>query len=176
MLTLILRAIKKKGTINSHCALGPFLLVMSLTQDLKAIITLLIQIFVIFPYSALTIPRPSPRTATKPTRDTSDSEDSSVTMVSDRVHELCTSKQSVSALLAQDPTIAPGDAWKTLYGNLPSEAGSAGTEREDSTPDDLKRVAECGNWGPTQPSELFLKASKRASEHNGRILRRGHTG
>lgn len=82
-------------------------------------------------------------------------------MISDKVYKLCKSKESVSALLAKDPTMAPGEAWKKLFGGH-----SAGEKESKSTaiahhhkitPEDLKRALECGNWGPTQPSELFLR-------------------
>lgn len=82
-------------------------------------------------------------------------------MISEKVYKLCTSPESVSALLAQDPTMAPGDAWKKLYGH--HEAGdkesskTATAHRKEHTPEDLQRALACGNWGPTQPSELFLK-------------------
>lgn len=82
-------------------------------------------------------------------------------MISDKVYKLCTSKQSVSSLLAEDPTIAPGDAWKRLYGS--GEAGkkesksTAREHRDKHTPEDLVRAKACGNWGPTEPSELFLR-------------------
>lgn len=84
-------------------------------------------------------------------------------MISDKVYKLCTSKESVSALLAQDPTMAPGDAWKTLYGgHATGEKESKSTaiaHRDNHTPEDLQRALECGNWGPTKPSELFLRVS-----------------
>jgi hypothetical protein len=84
-------------------------------------------------------------------------------MISDKVYKLCTSSESVSALLAQDPTLAPGDAWKQLYGgHLAGQKESESTarvHRDTITQDDLKRALECGNWGPTQPSELFLRVS-----------------
>lgn len=84
-------------------------------------------------------------------------------MVSDGLHKLCTGKESVSALLAEDPNLAPGDAWKKLYGSYLSTSRNAVGSKRDSkeehmfSVEDLKRVAECGNWGPSQPSELFLK-------------------
>jgi len=59
--------------------------------------------------------------------------------------------------------MAPGDAWKKLYGHhLPGEHSSKSTaeaHRDEITPEDLKRAKECGNWGPTEPSELFLRVS-----------------
>ncbi|PBP25599.1 hypothetical protein BUE80_DR003453 [Diplocarpon rosae] len=82
-------------------------------------------------------------------------------MISDKVYKLCTSKESVSALLAQDPTLAPGEAWNQLFGeNATRERESISTGkayRDNHTPEDLQRARECGNWGPTEPSELFLR-------------------
>jgi len=84
-------------------------------------------------------------------------------MISDKVYKLCTSKESVSALLAKDPTLAPGEAWKKLYGGYAAgehESKSTAREhRDEITLEDLQRAFECGNWGPTKPSELFLRVS-----------------
>lgn len=80
--------------------------------------------------------------------------------ISDQVIRLCTSGESVSSLLAEDPTLAPGDAWKKLYGEHALNAAAKGAhnnEAESSDQDELERAARCGNWGPMQPSDLFLK-------------------
>ncbi|KAJ7168186.1 hypothetical protein C8R43DRAFT_917003 [Mycena crocata] len=82
-------------------------------------------------------------------------------MISLKVHELCTGTETVSSLVAQDPELAPGDAWKKLYGGHTAggdeTVAKARENRDTSTPADLKRARECGKWGPTEPSELFLK-------------------
>lgn len=84
-------------------------------------------------------------------------------MVSDGLHKLCTNKESVSALLAENPTLAPVDAWQQLYDSyVPTSKSAAGSGRDSEeehsiSAEELQRVAECGNWGPSQPSELFLK-------------------
>lgn len=84
-------------------------------------------------------------------------------MISDKVYQLCTSTESVSALLAQDPTLTPGEAWEKLYGHHAAaekeSISTAKTHRDHYTPNDLIRARECGNWGPTQPSDLFLRVS-----------------
>lgn len=81
-------------------------------------------------------------------------------MISDKVYKLCTSQETVSSLLTKDPTMAPGDAWKQLYGGDAAGEKESKDEarriRDTTTPEDLQRALECGNWGPTQPSELFL--------------------
>ena len=135
---------------------------MTWTEDISVIIHLLIQIFIIFPYSAITIPQqrqlPQPR---KPITATLEPRREATAMISDKVYKLCTSKESVSAHLAADPTLAPGDAWKKLYGGHAAgekeSKATAKAQRDDITPEDLKRALECGKWGPTQPSELFLR-------------------
>lgn len=82
-------------------------------------------------------------------------------MISEKVYKLCTGTETASSLLAKDPTLAPGDAWKQLYeGHNAGEKESQSTaeaHRDKITPEDLQRALECGNWGPTQPSELFLR-------------------
>jgi hypothetical protein len=88
-------------------------------------------------------------------------------LVSDAIVDLCTSPHSVSSLLAEDPNLTPKEAWERLYGAWkPSKAtkddnGNASVAAHVSlgglSKEDLERVAKCGNWGPTQPSELFLK-------------------
>jgi hypothetical protein len=140
---------------------------MTLYQNLEAIISLFIQVFVIFPYSALTIQRQRDLLALKnqsidQTADAQSKNESRV-MISDKVYKLCTSNETVSSILAKDPTIAPGDAWKQLYGahaaGEKESKATARSHRDTHTPEDLQRALECGNWGPTQPSELFLKVS-----------------
>ena len=141
---------------------------MTFYQTLEAIVTLFIQLFVIFPYSALTIRRqreliPKNKQSIEDTAhsEKKDSERTPGAMISDKVHKLCTSQETVSSLLAKDPTMAPGDAWKQLYGGHAAgekeSKNEARRHRDTITPEDLQRALECGNWGPTQPSELFLK-------------------
>lgn len=82
--------------------------------------------------------------------------------VSDSTYGLCTSSESVSTVLARDPTIAPGDAWRKLYSHHhqrePTEEKPINGTANAFTPAEiLDRAAKCGNWGPTQPSRLFLQ-------------------
>ena len=79
-------------------------------------------------------------------------------MISNKVYELCRSPESVSSELARNPTEAPEKIAKQLY----SSSGDFSTGKGFETPaeysaEGLKRTLECGNWGPKQPSELFLK-------------------
>lgn len=141
---------------------------MALYQHLEAVVSLFIQVFIIFPYSALTIQRqrelisPGRRSIEETASiERDNSKKTSGNMISDKVYKLCTSEETVSSLLAKDPTMAPGDAWKQLYGGHAAggteSKTTARTHRDTPTDEDLQRALECGNWGSTQPSELFLK-------------------
>lgn len=134
---------------------------MSLLRNIKVLIYLIIQTFIVFPYSALTIPRQRKLLKDHKSRDSPSVRRNPTAMISDKVYKLCTSKESISTLLAADPTLPPGEAWKKLYGGHaagPKESKTTSTERRDeATPADLQRAFECGNWGPTKPSELFLR-------------------
>jgi hypothetical protein len=141
---------------------------MPFIQAIEAILNIFFQLCVIFPYSALTIRRKSHLSPLKLTAGTETapqrkpaSADGNATMISDKVYKLCTSPESVSSLLAKDPTLAPGEAWKNLHGHHAAgekeSKSTARAHRDEITPEDLKRAAECGKWGPTQPSELFLR-------------------
>lgn len=81
--------------------------------------------------------------------------------ISDELYALCTSGESVSSILAKDPAAKPGDAWKKLYGHDAHKLGKrtylSGVSKSASDEEILRRTAECGKWGPTQPSELFLR-------------------
>jgi hypothetical protein len=141
---------------------------MTFIQTIEAILNILFQLCVIFPYSALTIRRnsrlPPLRLITSPEAAPQHnllSAKSNAAMISEKVFKLCTSTESVSSLLAKDPALAPGEAWKKLYGHHAAgekESKSvARAHRDEVTPEDLKRAVGCGKWGPTQPSELFLR-------------------
>jgi len=82
---------------------------------------------------------------------------------SDQVYKLCTSDESVSSVLAADPKLAPGDAWKKLYGHhagRPKSAHAADDAGKGAVSQEaLDRAAKCGKWGPTQPSDLFLRVT-----------------
>ena len=69
----------------------------------------------------------------------------------------------MSGLLAKDPTLAPQDAWKQLYRESPigeeESVSTAKANRDGITPEELQRARDCGKWGPTEPSDLFLRVS-----------------
>ncbi|GAB7352846.1 hypothetical protein MBLNU459_g3455t1 [Dothideomycetes sp. NU459] len=79
--------------------------------------------------------------------------------ISDKLYNFCRNPESVSSLLAQNPSLTPGDAAKKLY-HPDSVSVSEGTpphERVPASAEELQRAYDCGNWGPTKPSELFLR-------------------
>lgn len=80
-------------------------------------------------------------------------------MVSQNVYQLCQSAETVSSVLAKNPTDAPGDIAKRLYGHLKRDLHHAPkTPRSTPTPQDVELARQSGRWGPTQPGTLFLQA------------------
>ncbi|KAI9758879.1 MAG: hypothetical protein M4579_002763 [Chaenotheca gracillima] len=80
-------------------------------------------------------------------------------MISDYVYELCHAQETVSSALAKDPTRSPASAVEEFFGNIktPSIVESAHHQKGPATPEDLQRAFECGRFGPTRPSDLFLR-------------------
>jgi hypothetical protein len=132
---------------------------MTVNEYLSRLVDLTYQVFFEFPISSLTVPRATARLTSGEMKDTYDD----LKPISEQLYELCTSTESVSAVLARDPTLTPEQAWKKLYGKyegkhaakklLHGEAPSLTAEQV------LAQTAECGKWGPTRPSELFLRVS-----------------
>lgn len=81
------------------------------------------------------------------------------TMISDAVYELCSRPESVSSELAKNPTEAPYKIAKQLYGSVAQDTPAKAAENPgEYTQLDLDRAYDCGQWGPSRPSNLFLKA------------------
>jgi hypothetical protein len=78
---------------------------------------------------------------------------------SDRVFNWCTSDSSVSAELAKNPNLSPQEASKSLFGSegISISEKKPPVERVPATAEDLERAYQCGKFGPTRPSELFLR-------------------
>ena len=79
--------------------------------------------------------------------------------ISDKLYKQCTSRDSISSLLAQDDKLSPAEAAKRLYhpDSVSLNEGKPPKHREPASAEDLQRAFECGHWGPTRPSELFLR-------------------
>lgn len=62
--------------------------------------------------------------------------------------------------------MSPLDAWRTLYARTPStkEHMAVSEELIDNNVEsyDLKKARRCGMWGPTEPSDLFLRVNDSA--------------
>ena len=79
--------------------------------------------------------------------------------ISDKIYNLCRSAASISSEYAQNPTTAPGKLGSKLYGNAANTftPPKPPSERVPASPEQLQRAYECGNFGPTRPSDLFLR-------------------
>ena len=83
-------------------------------------------------------------------------------MISDTLFQLCTLDESISSILAADPSLSPHEAWKKLYGHVKTQYVDAeryriGDHDDDETKLALERAEKCGRWGDERPTELFLK-------------------
>jgi hypothetical protein len=91
--------------------------------------------------------------------------------LSDKVMKWCTETPSVTQVIEKDLQKSPGEVAKGLFGheavsigdsNTSASAGSQGPstapilEPPRPTDDELEKARRCGNWGNTEPSELFL--------------------
>ena len=79
-------------------------------------------------------------------------------MIPPKIYELCRSDKSVTSEIAKNPSEVPANAAKRLFGHdiLEDVAGERMKESKDET-NALQHAFECGNWGPTRPSDLFLQ-------------------
>lgn len=74
-------------------------------------------------------------------------------MFSDFVYDLCHGTETVSSVLANDTSSTPGEVAQRLFSKKELPRSSS----EEHGGYDLERAYECGKWGDTRPSELFLK-------------------
>ena len=85
-------------------------------------------------------------------------------MIHDKVYELCRSEKTVSGELAKNPTEAPGDIAKRLYGDQREKILTHDHFKDYSIgEEDLEKAEACGKWGPTKPSKLFLQVRSSSS-------------
>ena len=80
-------------------------------------------------------------------------------MLSERVVKLCQDTATVSSEYAKNPSEAPTDIAKRLYGHCKpaSKHDFPGIDRSPFSTADLEQALQCGRWGPTRPSDFFLK-------------------
>lgn len=126
------------------------------------------QFFIIFPYNALTTARqralPDPLGRMRRPERTDEErrwEEERDRDVGEALVEMCRSGESVSSLMAKEPGLTPGDAWKRLYGGGKLGRKSVRSASDAVPSSGTANAAACGKWGPTMPGELFLEASRR---------------
>ena len=79
-------------------------------------------------------------------------------MIPPKVVELCRNGKSVSDELAKNPSEAPGKAAKRIFGvHLEEEITGERLKEPTEASDDLGQAFQCGKWGETRPSDLFLR-------------------
>lgn len=81
-------------------------------------------------------------------------------MLPQKVYTLCTSGQSISSEIATNPEKSIGDVGDKLYGshNLKFIDSPGPKKRNPASKEELERARQCGRFGDTDPSELFLRA------------------
>ncbi|KAK4188266.1 minor cardiolipin synthase ClsB [Podospora australis] len=79
--------------------------------------------------------------------------------LTDEFFELFRSTQSVSSLLAENPSLTAQGAWKRLYGDkvLKEKTSSRSEDEESMGLYGLYKATTLGNFGPRVPSGLFLR-------------------
>jgi phosphatidylserine/phosphatidylglycerophosphate/cardiolipin synthase-like enzyme len=81
------------------------------------------------------------------------------TQITDNTLRFCREPTSVSSEYAKDPTKTPGHHADQLYGKDQPAVTEHRTPhlRKSPTKEDISRARQCGNWGDSEPSELFLQ-------------------
>jgi phosphatidylserine/phosphatidylglycerophosphate/cardiolipin synthase-like enzyme len=80
--------------------------------------------------------------------------------VTPTVVKYCQAEETVSSLLAQNPSLSPGEATIKLFGKKEKTgkpSSDADHELNTATAQDHEQALSCGRWGPTRPGELFLR-------------------
>lgn len=92
------------------------------------------------------------------------------TTISDKVYRLCTSPTSITSQVAKNPSQEPAYHANALYGGEHlAITDHKSHNRQPASPAELDRARQCGNWGDSEPSELFLQcyhAALCSLEHN----------
>jgi len=78
--------------------------------------------------------------------------------ISDKVYDLVHSTQTVTSVLAASPpTESVETVAEKLYGLSPKRGRNFKVGERRPTKEDLNRVVECGKFGTSRPSDLFLQ-------------------
>ena len=79
-------------------------------------------------------------------------------MIPPKVYELCHRDKTLTAELAKNPHEHPSSVCKRLF-DIDTEDDVEDKKHESATKgaSDIDQARECGNWGGSEPSDLFLK-------------------
>jgi phosphatidylserine/phosphatidylglycerophosphate/cardiolipin synthase-like enzyme len=78
--------------------------------------------------------------------------------ISDRIYRFCTTPESVSSELARNPSGESDHLAESLYGSEHAAITEHKSHiRQPASAAELQRAQECGTWGDSNPSELFLQ-------------------
>lgn len=81
-------------------------------------------------------------------------------MIPKAVYDLCRGDLSVSSELARNPASSPHEACKKLFGvDVDDQRATKKIDTSSEAADDLEQVFQCGKWGKTRPSDLFLRVT-----------------
>jgi phosphatidylserine/phosphatidylglycerophosphate/cardiolipin synthase-like enzyme len=83
------------------------------------------------------------------------------TKIPQHIYELCASTNSITSEYASDTSVTPGHICNSMFHvhkNRYQIAQRNPSEKyQTATAEDLELAMQCGKWGPTKPSELFLR-------------------
>ncbi|ORY12780.1 IQ calmodulin-binding motif protein [Clohesyomyces aquaticus] len=81
------------------------------------------------------------------------------TRISDKIYRYCTEPYSLSSSLTKDPTKSAAHYAQQLYGGerMAIMEHQPPHLRKPASQEDLERARQCGNWGSSTPSDLFLR-------------------
>jgi hypothetical protein len=85
-------------------------------------------------------------------------------MIPDHVYNICQSKITVSSELAKNPTQPPGEILRRLFphSTVSGRIDDHLKPKPVSASEDLEKAYQCGDWGKTRPSDLFLKVTTKS--------------
>ncbi|KAK7190264.1 hypothetical protein DPSP01_006791 [Paraphaeosphaeria sporulosa] len=81
------------------------------------------------------------------------------THITDKILAFCREPRSVSSEYAKDPTKPPGHYADQLYGKERTAVTKQQPPhlRKPPSKEEILRARQCGNWGDSEPSDLFLQ-------------------
>ncbi len=82
-------------------------------------------------------------------------------MIPPKIYDLCQRHQTITSELAKNPSEHPSNLSKRLF-DIDIEDDVHLKDRKQSGPSangpsDIEQARHCGNWGGSEPSELFFR-------------------